>query len=642
MQVKNYFVRQKEQTKPELEAIVHEADAKRMRGEKRPEPPMPTTGGRGRRYDVLPPAPGRPGPFGVPHGMEMHPDGTPPPVKQDTGQPGRVPGYPTYGVPIAKAPAQGLGQPSGQPIGAQGAPPPGGPPLSPSRSGRGPPPAFGFPDRERDLRGPLAPKVPGAGSPDLRDQRAMHERQKADLALRDSHMRDRERERDLGRQHMRVKQEEMPPQHGAYEPFGHRQQPSLGGRSDPLSLGRPPTTEPPRNYGQGPQPGRGLLGDPGRAHSPPMARPMSTMGSRPPSGEHYPPHPPTQPSTPVPTGGLAKPPEPRKSNIMSLLNDDPPPAPKRVPEPAARAVATPPPQAMSRPQTAQPPAAPMRREPEPQYHGYGRNPPPAAPSGMPSLKPSQPPPMQGSRMAMESQPEREYYRSHAYPTQQQHNAPTNSPPTAPHRYAPPPAQAYQPQPGYPAQYGSAPPPHAASPPPQYAGHAAPRGRDPGPPPPQNVRDGGWPAHQQPPSWQQQPPGPKTSQGPPPPQSWSPAPQSQPPPHPHSMRDERAYSTQPMQSRYAPPPATSRPQDPGPPPPASYNRYSSTPVPRDPRELPGRSYTPVGYDARGPPPPPGPGGYPPPPDPRDARDPRDMMGRGLRPQEYDRRQDRYGR
>ncbi|KAJ6789592.1 hypothetical protein PWT90_09486 [Aphanocladium album] len=488
--VKNYFVRQKDQTKPEWEAIVHEADAKRMRGEKRPDPPMPTTGGRGRRYDVLPPAPGRPGPFGVPPGMEMHTE-PPPPVKQDAGQPGRAPapGYPAYNVPIAKAPAQGLGQPVAQPVGAQAAPPPVGPPLSPSRTGRGHPPAFGFPERERDVRGPLAPKVPGAGSPDLRDQRALHERQKADLALRDSHMRDRERERDLGRQPMRVKQEEMPPQHGAYEPFGHRQQPSLGQvRPDPLSLGRPATTEPPRNYGQGPQPGRGLLGDSGPGHSPPMSRPMSTMGSRPPSGEHYPPHPPPQSSTPVPTGGLAKPPEPRKSNIMSLLNDDPPPAPKRVNEVAARAVATPPPQPMSRPPPSQQAGAPLRREPEPAYHGYGRNPPPpTAPSGMPSLKPSQPPPMPGSRMAMDGQSERDYYRSHGYPPLQQQNAATNSPPTAPHRYAPPPTQAYQPQPGYPAQYGSGPPPHAASPPPQYAGHVAPRGRDPGPPP-QNVRD----------------------------------------------------------------------------------------------------------------------------------------------------------
>lgn len=621
-----------------------------MRGEKRPDPPPHTAGGRGRRYDLLPPAPGRPGPFGVPPGMEMHNE-PPQPAKQDAGLPGRAPAYPAYGVPIAKAPAQGLGPPAGQPLGAQAAPPPVGPPLSPAGTGRGPPPAFGFPDRERDIRGSLPPKGPGAGSPDIRDQRALHERQKADLALRDSQMRERERERDLSRQSMRVKQEEMAPQHGGYEPFGHRQQPSLGqGRPDPLSLGRPATTEPSRNYGQGPQPGRGLLGDPGPGHSPPMARPMSTMGSRPPSGELYPPHHPPQSSTPGPVGGLAKPSEPRKtSNIMSLLNDDPPPAPKRVNEVAARAVATPPPQPMSRPPPSQQQhAASLRREPEPGYHSFGRNPPQAAPAGMPSLKPSQPPPMPGSRMAMEAQPERDYYRSHAYPSVQQ-NAATNSPPTAPHRYAPPPSQAYQPQPSYPTQYGSAPQSHAASPPPpQYAGHGVPRGRDHGPPPPQNVRDQGWPAHQQPPGngWQQNP-GPKTSQGPPPPQPWSPAPQPQQPSHPHAVRDERAYSTQPMQSRYAPPPAPSRPSDAGPP----YNRYSSTPVPRDPREMPGRSYTPVSYDNRGPPLAQGPGGYPQqdlrdprdPRDPRDHRDPRDMMSRGLRPQDtYERRQDQYRR
>ncbi|OAQ97483.1 hypothetical protein LLEC1_02471, partial [Akanthomyces lecanii] len=85
--VKNYFVRQKDQTKPELEAIVQDADAKRMRGEKRPDPPPHTAGGRGRRYDVLPPAPGRPGPFGAPTGLEMHNE-PPQPVKQDAGLPG--------------------------------------------------------------------------------------------------------------------------------------------------------------------------------------------------------------------------------------------------------------------------------------------------------------------------------------------------------------------------------------------------------------------------------------------------------------------------------------------------------------------------------------------------------------------------
>jgi hypothetical protein len=173
----------------------------------------------------------------------------------------------------------------------------------------------------------------------------------------------------------------------------------------------------------------------------------------------------------------------------------------------------------------------------------------------------------------------------------------------------------------------------------------PRGREP-PPPPPSGRDAGWPAgaHQQPGGWQG--PHPKTTQGPPPPQSWSPAPQTQ-PPHHLSMRDDRGYGSQPMQGRYMPP--SSRPPESATQA-APYGRYSSTPVqPRDPREPPGRSYTPVGYDARGPPPPPpGPAYGAPDPrdlgrDPRDPRDPRDIMGRGgLRPQEYDRHQDRYGR
>ncbi|PHH89246.1 hypothetical protein CDD83_6437 [Cordyceps sp. RAO-2017] len=45
--VKNYFARQKDQGKAEWEGIVQEADAKRVRGEKRPDPPQPTAGGRG-------------------------------------------------------------------------------------------------------------------------------------------------------------------------------------------------------------------------------------------------------------------------------------------------------------------------------------------------------------------------------------------------------------------------------------------------------------------------------------------------------------------------------------------------------------------------------------------------------------------
>ncbi|KAM5357011.1 hypothetical protein ACJZ2D_016706 [Fusarium nematophilum] len=86
----------------------------------------------------------------------------------------------------------------------------------------------------------------------------------------------------------------------------------------------------------------------------------------------------------------------------------------------------------------------------------------------------------------------------------------------------------------------------------------------------------------------------------------------------------------MPGRYPPP--GSRGPEPVLPPAQAYPRYASTPgpaPPRDPREMPGRSYTPVGYDARGQPPPAG-LGYPG-PDPRDmqmsdARDPRDPQRR----------------
>lgn len=67
-----------------------------------------------------------------------------------------------------------------------------------------------------------------------------------------------------------------------------------------------------------------------------------------------------------------------------------------------------------------------------------------------------------------------------------------------------------------------------------------------------------------------------------------------------------------------PPPTSRGQDPVQQPAQAYPRYASTPRlgPRDPRDVPGRSYTPGGYDVRSPPPlQPGPG-YP-------GLDPRDI-------------------
>ena len=509
--------------------------------------------------------------------------------------------------------------------------------------------------------------------------------------------REMDRERDRERSALRGKTEaELPPQHQ----FGHRQ-PSLPPKSDPLSLTRhiqdPPRHSNPSPYPSlqqtAPQPVRSLLSDSQPAQPPPMghgaSRPMSTLQQR-----HPPPHgqdmygasPQSAAPTPTPSAAAAaapppRPPEPRKtSNIMSLLNDDPPPPPpKRLSDMSsgpAHPSPTPPPQGATRPPPGPAPPSQLRREPE--SFPYGRAP---AASAMPSLKPTYSgSPQQGPSRSFDPPPsERDYFRQHHFQSGPQSSG-TNSPQnSSAHRYPPPgqPGSVYQSPSAYPTAYGSGsqPPPHASSPPPQYAMHGQPgRPRD----APQSSRDS-WPppSHSQPPSsgWPSQPP--KTSQPPTPQQSWagqhptskagtpSGAWPTAPPPHHHpGMRDERGppmYNSSgvppqqqhQMQGRYAPP--TSRAGEPVPPPSQAYPRYASTPgpgpgpgPPRDPRDMPGRSYTPAAYDThppRGPPPPPG-QGYPG-TDPRDlqlreGRDPRDMIARGLRPHDYERHPDPYGR
>ncbi|OHE92534.1 myb-like DNA-binding domain-containing protein [Colletotrichum orchidophilum] len=396
----------------------------------------------------------------------------------------------------------------------------------------------------------------------------------------------------------------------------------------------------------------------------------------------------------------------------------PPPQPKRVNDMAQiKPSPTPPPQSMSRGPVAAPAPTPLRPEREPpQAYPYGRNAPSA--SAMPPLKPTytaspQAQHMSAPRSAIASPHdaaaavERDYYR-HQY-----HQPPATNSPQVAQPYPPQPQSRdprdprdprdsrdpYQPQTGYPG-YG-APTSHAGSPPPQYAVHQSasrretlpPQGRESAwPPGPQGHAMGQPQPPQQQSSWppaSHAPPA-KQSQPAPPPQNWAsphmsaqkappagsamqqqswasgpPQQQQQPPPGHHmSMRDERGSSMygqlppqhqHPMQGRY--PPVSRAPEQMPPQAPQAYPpRYASTPAPRDPRDqMPPRSYTPVGYDARGPPP----GPYPPDPremqmremsrDPRDPRDPREiqhqeMLQRGqLRPQDgYGRQPDRYGR
>lgn len=747
--VKNYFVRQKDQGKTEWETIVQEADLKRSRGEPRPDPPQPSTGGRGRRYDTSSTSSSRP--IAVAPGIDLRNE-TPQPKLETVGQGPRGQPFSSYGVPIAQAPVQ---QPLAQPpqqgmVMQQHA---GSQPVSQAMSPvprplRAPMPPFSFPERERERerepgqRVPLPQKAPPSQpGMDPRDQRplaaaqplqpaqpdAMAERnaqlelQKMEMQLREQqqqqqqHLQQREREREMARQAerqpLRVKQEpDVAPQQHHYEPFGHRSQGSHGqplGRPLP-DLSRPPSY-PPSVQSQPPsQPARSILSEQPPVRSPQMAalnnRPISQLQSRPSSGSLSDPYGSSTPqtSTPTPAAAPPRPPEPKKGglNIMSLLNnDDAPPTPKRVSDVAStpiRPSPTPPPQSLGR-SLAGPPPSQMRREPEPQYPPYGRTASGGA-SAMPSLKPSYPdsPQIQhmGSSRASMGLPgdaERDYYRQHPYqPTQP---TGTDSPQSS-HRYPPPgqPGQVqYQSQGGYSTSYAASnQPPHASSPSAQYALHpSASRAREVS----QGGRETSWPpaSHQsqsslsQSSGWPSQPP-PNTSQPPPtqqqgwpthpstkpatPAPSWSSAP---PPPQQHhmSMRDDPRSSAyygssssslsqqqqqqqHQMQGRYQTP--VSRGPEQVPPPSQAYRGYASTPgpvQPRDPREIPSRSYTPVGYDARGPPQPPGPG-YPAPGpdpremqmrdnrDPRDPRDPRDMMARSLRPHEYDRHPDQYRR
>ncbi|KAL6910309.1 hypothetical protein GGI43DRAFT_389859 [Trichoderma evansii] len=753
--VKNYYVRQKDSGKPEWEVIAQEADAKRARGEKRPDPPVLSSGGRGRRFESATPGTSRPIAV-APGAVDPHVDLPQPKVEPTAPQPLRQQQHiSTYGVPIAQAPAQApLAQPNQTPLAIPAHPVPPGTQQAISPSGRNMHqqlPHFGFPERERDSAQPQRVPLPQKSSvsqvPELRDPRplsvtqplqpshpdaiaerertAQLERMNAEKRYREQQMQqqhqqqqqqqlhhqhqqqhhqqqqqqqqlirereiemERERERDLRQaeqQSMRLKQEPEAPLQHRYEPYTHRQQLSHGGGPrEPFSLTRAQSQEPSRSVAPQPysvpvsqQPMRPLLSEPVAVQSPPLAPPSSRPTQTPqPRISSGPPHESYSAAAPPPSAASispltpVRPPEPRKSNIMSLLNDDPPP-PKRVAEvtkshtpapsstPPSQGIGRPPPPASGLPQ-----GAPVRRETDAHYSPYTRTPSGGA-SAMPSLKPpytassASSQHMSGHRsMPSDSAVDIDYYRSHGYP--QSHPASgTNSPQTS-HRYPPPvqPTQAqYQSQTGYPTSYGGASqPPHITSPPAQpYAVHSSSRSREILP----SSRDNAWPSsgHQAQPSdvrsqsnsWPTQPP--KSSQAPPPhsQQAWgsqhpstkpgTPGPtwSTAPPPQQH-LRDERgppsiygqSASGLPqqhgMQSRY--PPAT---REPLPSAPQPYSRYASTPGPPPPRDLreppPGRSYTPSVYDTRGPPPAQSQmHGYPA-PDPRDmqlrdARDPRD--------------------
>ncbi|KAI3327681.1 hypothetical protein HD806DRAFT_519705 [Xylariaceae sp. AK1471] len=670
--VKNYYTRRKDSN--DWEAIVKEADDRRNRGEKRPPPPTLTATVK-KRYDTSnnrplaaadaimedvptskmehppPTSQSMSGRFNVPIAAQPQPPVAQSPFVQTTQAPPLVPSH-----HISQVGPQPLSQPTTQTMS------PGSRPL------RAPLP---FPDREREpflqqpSRTPLVSKPPHAPPPSVSEASMRHplpgsmvdpqaERQKPEPKPSKEPVRQQER------QQMRVKQEpDLAPQHDFYggPPAAIRVPPSRTDSNVPLSSRPVEASRGPAQAPQAPyavlqhQPGRGFREPTPSSPVPP--RPLSTLSrplSRASGAEPYnaPPAQRTPPSvTPVP-------PRPKTSNLMALLNDDPPAPPKRVAEvpTVPKSSSTPPPHAnLSRPPPPPPPPPSHIRHnssiPEAQPYGYGhpRNPPPAPPS-MSSLKPysasPQAQPLSVPRhMPLEREAERDYYggRSRAFPP-----ASANSPQNTPHYQPPtqPPQVQYQPQTSYP--YGAPiqpQPPNASSPPPQYVPHQpAPRSHE----PPSSGRESGWPGpnsghplqqqhpqqphpqqqhpqqqhqqqqhqqqqQQQQPAWSSHPPQPPKSTQPQPTQSaWAAQHAPPKPPQPSgSVPPQSSWSSgpprghDPMALRDIYPPQRMQPPLQGSYPPSS--RAPEPPLPQGPAPYPRYANTPVpGRDPRDPGPP----------------------------------------
>ncbi|KAI1488846.1 hypothetical protein F5X96DRAFT_47709 [Biscogniauxia mediterranea] len=608
--VKNYYARRKDTN--DWEAIVQEADNRKARGEKRPPPPLPSSGVK-KRYDtsvsrplaaadtIMDDAPptklehpsttqSMTGRFNVPIAAQPQPTVVQSPFVQTPQPPPLVQAHATSqprAQPLTQAVTQTM-SPSTQPLRApvpfsdrereQFIQQPGRTPLVQKPTPPAPPP-ISEPPMRHPLPGPLMDSQAERPKPEPKPQKEPARHQERPMT--------------------RVKQEpDLIQQHHQHELFtaqppSHRM---TNSRVESIPLSRPP--EPPRAVAPAPQapfaavlqqqPNRGLLSE--NHPSPPAPpRPLSNLSnlSRPMSGasggaEPYS-TPPAQRTPPAVAPPPSRPPERKTSNLMALLNDDPPPPPKRVMEvPAAvKPASTPPPQSNpSRPPPPPPPPSHVRRESamsEAQAYDYRRNnPPPPAPSSMPSLKPyaaasPQAQPMGTPRhMPLENVPERDYYGGRPRSYAAVHQSPAASSPQSahnPHHYPPPsqPAQMQYQQPQAPYPYGTQvqpQPPSVASPPPQYPGHpSAPRGHE----PPPSSRDAGWPGvhqghgippqHQQPhqaqPAWASHPPQPPKSTQPPPTQSaWAAqhAPTPKPMPPASSVPQQQSWATAPPPPR----------------------------------------------------------------------------------------------
>ncbi|KAI1471442.1 uncharacterized protein F4812DRAFT_178960 [Daldinia caldariorum] len=598
--VKNFYTRKKDTN--DWQDIVKEADAKKLRGEKRPAPPAPSSGVK-KRYETSSNRPLA----AADAVMEDSPG-----AKVEHSQPSQ-PTTGRFNVPIAAQPQPTLLQASfvpSQPSMAQshGATPPGSQPLAqPATQTMSPRPMrapFSFGEREREQpaqqnqRVPLIQKTTQQGPPAAPEPpmgrhplptsliEPQSERPKVEPKI------PKEQLRHQDRQHLRVKQEpDLIHQYDPYASQAHQSIRMATSRPDNTPMSRPP--DPPRAVAPAPAPApqapfATILQHHSRALSgegipSPRVRAMSNL-SRPTSGASSGTEPfsapPTQPTPPAIGSAPTRPPERKTSSLMALLNDDPPPPPpKRVAEvpTAAKPSSTPPPQSsLSRPPPPPPPPSHVRRESE-QSYGYGRNPPPA-PSSMPPLKPyaSASPQAQSlnapRHMPLDVAAEREYYggRPRSFPSTHQPQV-VNSPQSA-HHYPPPSQQAQmqyqQSQPSY--QYGAqVQPPNVTSPPPQYGGHPVPRGHE-----SQSSRDMGWPGpHQGHPLQQQQ----QQQQQQPPPQpqpTWS----SHPPQLPKSTQPppaQSAWAAQHAPTPKPPPPSSSVPPQPS---------WASAPRGHDPMAL----------------------------------------------------------
>ncbi|AEO61996.1 hypothetical protein MYCTH_2312863 [Thermothelomyces thermophilus ATCC 42464] len=624
--VKNYYVRQtKEGGKPEWEQIAMEADAKGQRGEKRPPPPTPTQGPR-KRYDVSstghrPLASAEPEETlltkiepqqNQPFSRFQIPIAQAAPVSHPLAQTTQAP-------PISSPHTGGATTQQQQQQQQQQQPPPSGPVATQAMSPhthplRPPGPVYSYLEREVDVPAqaqqaartsqkpaPIPTSVPPASeavprpaqwatdlgqqfsllqqTKDARSARDARERQRLELAQRES-------PRPVERAPLRMKQEPEPALHHPdaypqYQPAQRVMPPRMeaapiGRQPEPVRTSAAPIQQAPPQPVHTQPPGRSLLGEPAQAPQMPSAHERTMSGSmqrQPPVSmqEQYgaapasaPPAPPPQPQ-PAPAPPRA--PE-RKVNIMSLLNDDDPPLPKRVSDvsPVKRSST---PQPMAR----QPAAAPLppRREVETGY-SYARGPAPGPPSAIPPLKPyhTQSPqphhvrvPSSGMASSMDpaAEAQRDYYARHSYPAQHAASA-ANSPQSQHMHYSQhghvQQQHAPQAQTGYQGQQPYQPypisQPHSASPTPQYAPHPSMSGRRetaPGrePWPPQQQQQQAMHQHQHQPhlqQQQQQQPQQQQQQQQPPPQPQHPSQSSWPPSH---QAPQKASQPVPAQSAW---------------------------------------------------------------------------------------------